>query len=143
MRTSTINSLLCLTLMLGYGPAQAAVQRWECTVIDSQGQRWSHTHTYRPPALYHALEACKRDSAYPESCHHTTLGCELFINGHSTRPFWRCTALDRQGGAWVHQGMRNRMDAALASKARCQQHSRFPSTCYVYTFTCKNLNALE
>ena len=113
---------------------------WQCTARDSTDKEWKASSDYERVAINHAFETCKRESSLPSSCKTSKQDCETFINGVSTRPLWRCIALDQMGKPWQSNLYPHRDDAAIAAKAYCQDQSGFPDTCYINLMTCKNLN---
>lgn len=136
---------LSLFLVLGCIPllSHAQADEWQCSAQDSSDKEWIRKSPYERMAINLAFEACKKESAYPSTCHSAKNGCEAFIGGQSTRPLWRCTALDQLGKAWESNLYRQRDDAALAAKAYCLDNSGSPDTCYINLMTCRNLNELN
>ncbi|WP_028387687.1 hypothetical protein [Legionella fairfieldensis] len=116
---------------------------WRCTSFDGENKEWTVNSNYELSAINKALDACKKQSNRPTSCKTAKETCEVFINGTSTRPMWRCTALDQMAKTWPGNIYAHRDDAAIAAKAYCQQESSFPDTCYINLITCKNLNSRE
>jgi hypothetical protein len=117
-----------------------ATSSWECHVQDSAKQQWASTNFYQRVASSRAFEACKKQSNAPETCFATEESCELFINGSTTKPMWRCTALDQLSRPWRSSIYTHRDDAALAAKHKCHELSEMPDTCYINLMMCKNLN---
>ena len=115
---------------------------WQCRAQDAANQEWVSEADYQLMATNQAYAACKKASAYPKTCKTSKNACEAFINGHTTRPMWRCIALDRLSKRWSSNIYSNPDDAALAAKAYCQDKSQVPETCYVHVFTCRNINEL-
>jgi len=76
----------------------------------------------------------------PMTCKVESEDCEDFIRGKSTRPIWQCTALDRNGKAWVSHANTKRDDAVVAAQAYCLKRSSVPKSCYVNVLTCDNLS---
>lgn len=116
---------------------------WRCTAFDAENKEWTINSNYQLTSVNRAFEACKKQSNLPKSCKAAKETCEVFINGVSTRPMWRCTALDREAAVWLSNVYSQRDDAALAAKAYCQEGSAVPETCYINTVTCRNLNSRE
>lgn len=113
---------------------------WQCTTYDDTGKPWVIRSEYSRMAMNKAFDACKKESTIPASCKTSAQDCEVFVNGLSTRPMWRCTALDRSGAPWISNAYQNRDDAALAARAYCKEQSSIPETCYMNTITCQNRN---
>lgn len=113
---------------------------WKCTAYDSQNYQWENEQTYQLSALNRALESCKKESQVPFSCTVNKDECENFLNGRSTRPAWRCTALDATATFWSSPIFRNAEEASLKVKALCKEQSAVPETCYVNLLTCRNIN---
>ena len=113
---------------------------WECRVQDSTQTQWVGKGTYERSATNKALAACKKESKSPETCKAAKENCEVFVNGKSTRPMWRCTALDQFAKVWRSSIYPHRDDAALGAKAYCQENSGMPDSCYINLMMCKNLN---
>ncbi len=116
---------------------------WECRAHDSTDKEWIARGTYDRVTINDAFSACKKQSASPSTCHAPKEACEVFINGRTTRPMWRCTSLDQLSKVWRSGIYNQRNDAALAAKAHCHQHSAMPDTCYINLLMCKNLNELK
>ena len=116
---------------------------WQCTSIDQDHQSWVSEHEYERTATNQALEACKKQTAVPGSCKVAHEACEFFQHGLSTRPSWRCTALDKDAKAWASNPYPQRDDAAMAAKAYCKERSASPDTCSVNFLTCINLNPVN
>jgi hypothetical protein len=114
---------------------------WLCKAYDESNKQWLAKNSYQRLAINHAYLACKKQSATPNSCKTATEYCEPYINGVSSSPKWRCTALDHRAQPWVSDSHRNRDDAAIGAKAYCEQNSGTPDACYVNLLTCKNMNA--
>lgn len=113
---------------------------WRCTAQDAENKEWLAISNYEISAINKAFDDCKKQSKTPSSCKTAKEACEAFINGISTRPMWRCVALDQKAKTWPSNIYIHRDDAALAAKAYCQQNSVYPDTCYINLITCKNLN---
>ncbi|ARG97545.1 hypothetical protein [Legionella micdadei] len=116
---------------------------WRCTAFDGEDKEWTVDSSYEISAVNKAFEECKKQSKVPSSCKTAKEACEAFVNGKSTRPMWRCTALDQMAKTWLSNVYTHRDDAAIAAKAYCEQNSAFPDTCYINLMTCKNLNSRE
>lgn len=113
---------------------------WTCTTRDSEKLEWTAKNAYQKVAINLAFSACKKQSKNPMTCKASIHDCEGFIQGVSTKPFWRCTALDEAGMPWKSIYYVQRDDAALAAKAYCKDNSAVPDTCYINLVTCKNYN---
>ena len=114
---------------------------WTCKAEDANHMQWSSEGGYERETSTLALDACKKQSSSPSTCFVTGNSCELFINRVTTRPMWRCVALDQLATPW-HSGVHaHREDAAIAAKSYCHQHSTMPYTCYINMLMCKNYNA--
>ncbi len=57
-------------------------------------------NNYELAALNIAFALCKKISIAPESCTKSTNNCEEFIHGLSTKPAWRCAAVDGKAQEW-------------------------------------------
>lgn len=114
---------------------------WHCAARDAANKEWTANSGFSRSAINHAFEACKKESTLPDTCKTSSVDCESFIDGVSTRPAWRCLALDQMGKSWKSNPYPQRDDAAIAAKAYCQDQSGFPDTCYINLMTCKNLNS--
>lgn len=112
---------------------------WRCTTHDSANKEWHAGNIYQKMAMNLAFEACKKESQLPASCKTSIQDCEGFNQGMSTRPRWRCTALDAHALPWQSNFYSQRLDAALAAKAYCKNNSSIPETCYINLVTCSNL----
>lgn len=113
---------------------------WECHAYDSTQKEWTAQGTYDRVAVNKAFSACKKQSTAPNTCQAPKETCEVFINGKTTRPMWRCASLDQLSKVWRSGIYSQRNDAALAAKAYCHQHSAMPDTCYINLLMCRNLN---
>lgn len=113
---------------------------WQCTTHDNANQEWTAQSTYQKMALNLAFDSCKKQSKNPATCKTSGADCEGYRNGLSTKPFWRCTALDKTATAWKSNYYSNRDDAALAAKAYCRSKSTLPESCYINFITCMNIN---
>lgn len=116
---------------------------WRCSAYDSESKEWVVNSGYELSAVNQALDACKKQSNLPKSCKTARETCEYFSNGTSTRPMWRCIALDQLAKEWASNVYAHRDDAAIAAREYCQQKSTFPDTCYINLMTCKNLNSRD
>ncbi|MFA5960277.1 MAG: hypothetical protein WC785_07150 [Tatlockia sp.] len=123
--------------------ADFAGNYWRCTASDAGHHEWAANSSYALAALNKSFDECKKQSSLPASCKTAKESCEMFVNGQSTRPMWRCVALDQMAKAWPSNTYMHRDDAAIAARAYCQQNSGFPDTCYTNLMTCKNLNSRE
>lgn len=112
---------------------------WKCTTKDRMNKQWTMQNSYQKMAFNLSFEACKKESASPESCVISSEDCEGFYLGKTTSPHWKCTALDRTAVAWQSNHYRMRDDAALAALAYCKNNSTVPYTCYVNMVTCFNV----
>lgn len=119
------------------------VNYWQCTTHDNANKQWTVKNMYRKVALNFAFAACKKESQNPASCKASVDDCEGFNQGMSTKPAWRCTAIDREADYWRSNLYIHRDDAALAALAYCRQKSAVPFTCYLNVVTCVNLNDRE
>ncbi len=113
---------------------------WKCAAYDSENMLWEAKGQFERAAVNKAFHACKKQSRVPESCKIATEYCDAIVKGVSTRPMWRCTALDQMAKHWVSNFYLHRDDAALAARAFCEQHSGMPQSCYLNLMTCKNIN---
>lgn len=111
---------------------------WQCTASDAQDKQWVINSQYERQATNEAYAACKKESQVPKTCTVAHEACEAFVHGVSTKPLWKCTALDRFAKPWVSIAYRNRDDAAIAAKAYCEEQSQAPDSCYINLLTCKN-----
>lgn len=113
---------------------------WQCSARDSAENQWLIKDTYQRVASSKAFDACKKQSNAPMTCRSPRNHCEYFVNGITTRPMWRCTALDWDALPWKGNVNSSQDDAALDAKDYCKEGSRLPDTCYINLLTCKNLN---
>lgn len=113
---------------------------WECSAQDNYYQEWKVQNEQQQVAINQALSVCTQQSREPQSCKVAKENCESFINGHSTRPRWRCVAMDDLAKKWASNEYRFRDDAALAALDYCKQQSACAQSCYINLLTCKNLN---
>lgn len=113
---------------------------WQCITHDKANKEWTARNTYQKVAINIAFAACKKESEFPSSCKAAKSGCEGFYMGMSTKPLWRCTALDQTAEPWNSNYYPQREDAALAAKAYCRENSTVPDTCYINMVTCRNFN---
>lgn len=135
--------LFCISITASATPSIDINNYWECRAYDSTDKEWVAQGTYDRVAINEAFSACKKQSSSPGTCQAPKEKCEVFINGRTTRPMWRCTSLDQLSKAWRSGIYSQRNDAALAAKAYCHQHSAMPDTCYINLLMCKNLNELN
>lgn len=116
---------------------------WRCTTYDAENKQWAVNSSYEITAINKSYDECKKESNIPTSCKTAKEACEMFLNGVTTHPMWRCTALDQMAKLWPSNIHTHRDDAAIAAKAYCEQGSAFPDTCYINLMTCKNFNSRE
>ncbi|BCA95612.1 hypothetical protein TUM19329_19730 [Legionella antarctica] len=131
--------LLLLTFYCGSGITAPYLDRsnyWICTTHDNANLQWSAKSTYQKAALNIAYATCKKESKTPSSCKASKADCEGFNQGMSTRPMWKCTALDRTAVPWQSNFYAQRDDAALGARAYCKENSTIPETCYINLVTC-------
>lgn len=141
IRSSSLLILFFHSIVLFADNPELAGDYWQCLVQDAAGKEWSELSSYKLAAINRALDNCKKQSAFPETCKSSQANCEAFIDGHSTRPMWRCMALDFMGNPWYSNLYRQSDDAALAAKAYCRDNSESPDSCYINFITCANMNA--
>lgn len=144
----TLNAILFLNfLFISQGLRAETISPlsnvWRCTAHDAANKEWIINSGYEITAINRAFDACKKESTLPSSCKTSKESCEVFVNGVSTRPMWRCIALDQTAKEWSSNVYSQRDDAALAAKAYCRQSSSVPDTCYINLIACKNLNSRE
>ena len=132
--------ILLFLMAVFINPVWADDSYWQCRAHDTQGNQWVVNNLYEQVATNKAFEACKKQSDAPTSCKALKDNCDYFSNGLSTRPMWRCMALDLMSKIWKNDPRANRDEAALEAEAICKQHSPMPETCYINLMTCKNLN---
>lgn len=113
---------------------------WQCITQDKANKQWTARNSYQKVALNIAFSMCKKESEFPTSCKASKSNCEGFYMGMSTKPLWRCTAMDQTAAPWNSNFYSQRDDAALAAKAYCRENSSVPDTCYINMVTCKNFN---
>ncbi|WED44303.1 hypothetical protein [Legionella cardiaca] len=116
------------------------INYWKCTASDTENREWYGQSDYQLTALNRAMEDCKKQSRAPSTCKTSKADCESIVNGETTRAMWRCVALDLAAIPWPSNIYNHADDALLGAKAYCQANSALPETCYVYLFTCRNLN---
>lgn len=137
-------SLLGTVILLVSNASQAItyvdLNYWKCVAYDATNKEYGGHSDYQLTSLNRALDACKKQSTVPQTCKTAKESCEMVVNGITTKPTWRCVALDYTATPWPSNLYDKPTDAALAAKAYCQAHSVVPETCYMYTFTCRNLN---
>lgn len=136
---STSFLLLCQPILAN--TSNVSVNYWQCTTMDAESKTWLAEGHYQLTAINHAFAKCKKESAYPTTCKTSKNNCEHFINGQSTKPMWRCVALDSAANIWPSNLYTVRDDAALAGLAYCKDNSNIPASCYMNMITCRNLNA--
>ncbi|OGV39212.1 MAG: hypothetical protein A3F46_08585 [Legionellales bacterium RIFCSPHIGHO2_12_FULL_42_9] len=134
-------SFLLLSQLIWAEKPSVATNFWQCTTTDAESKVWTIDGNYQLTAINESFAACKKQSAYPKSCKTSKKNCEHFVNGQSTRPMWRCVALDRAASIWPSNVYAVRDDAALAGLAYCKDNSDIPASCYMNMITCRNLNA--
>ena len=141
--------LLLMTALIVWGSTlfaadgRAITNYWQCSSMDANSRIWTQQSQYELTASSRAYESCKKESALPKTCKITKNDCEQFIDGITTRPMWRCVALDQRAKRWPSQYYINADEAAVAAKNACQQQSKAPSTCYVNLITCRNVNPVS
>ena len=113
---------------------------WVCKTHDRDQIEWAAKSTYQKIALNIAFDACKKRSHDPSTCKTSQEDCEGFHLGMSTKPFWRCTALDRAADHWRSNYYHHKDDAIMAAKAYWKDKSSTPGTCYVNVISCININ---
>ncbi len=113
---------------------------WICNAHDNANRVWPIKSHYQKVALNLAFDSCKKQSKSPTSCKTSAEDCEGFHLGLSTKPFWRCTALDLTANHWKSNYYHHKDDAILGAKAYCKTKSKVPETCYVHILTCMNVN---
>ena len=118
----------------------AQANSWQCTASDAESKQWVISSPYQRQATNEAYTACKRESRIPNTCAVAHEACEAFVNGVSTKPLWKCTALDRFAKPWVSITYSHRDDAAIAAKAYCEEKREAPDSCYINLLTCKNVH---
>lgn len=109
---------------------------WQCITHDNSNKEWIARSDYQKVALNIAFESCKKESSTPETCRASDDNCEGFYQGMSTRPMWKCKALDQLALSWESNFYAQRDDAALGAKAYCKQKSEVPDTCYINMLSC-------
>ncbi|KGP64403.1 hypothetical protein EP47_11565 [Legionella norrlandica] len=132
--------LICLANTGLSAPVISKSSYWKCVTHDKANKQWVANSPYKRVAMNMAFAACKKESEAPASCKTSDSSCEGFINGVSTRPLWRCTAIDLAAQPWESNLYPYRDDAALAAQAFCKEDSTLPETCYVNMVTCINKN---
>lgn len=130
--------LLCMLLLpVTLFSATDTPGTWQCAVHDTSRLQWTVESPYRLTALNKAMEACRKESQNPGSCHTSNQDCDQIVRGFSTRPEWQCVALDDFANPWhSNRNYRVRDDAALAALDYCKAKSAIPKTCYTYVFMC-------
>lgn len=132
--------LICFLPALSLAEPSQNEDYWICKTHDNQNGEWTIKNTYQKVALNLSFDACKKGSKNPSSCNTSKNDCEGFRLGLSTKPYWRCTALDRTAAEWKSNYYPNREDAYLAAKDYCRSKSSEPESCYVHISTCINVN---
>ena len=116
---------------------------WQCTTEDKTLKQWTAKSEYQKVAINVSFDACKKQSAVPQSCKAAKSNCEGYIQGVNASPMWKCTALDTTAVPWQSNFYSHRLDAALAAKDFCKDNSSVPETCYINLVTCRNVNMLN
>lgn len=127
------------TLVLVSPLAHADPNYWICYATDGH-HTWSSPSSEQRSAINNAYDACKKTSDDPAKCSTDKENCDYYMYGKSAKPLWECYALDHNSRRWKNSPRTTRNSAALASKAKCQNHSSFPDSCYMVLWTCKDLN---
>ena len=138
-----IGCLLVLICLPGLGisaPVNENSSYWQCITQDKTNKQWTARNGYQKVALNIAFAMCKKESEFPASCKASKSNCEGFYMGMSTKPLWRCTAVDHTAAPWNSNFYSQRDDAALAAEAYCKENSSVPDTCYINMVTCRNFN---
>src|SRR5688572_19701834 len=86
---------------------------WDCQIKDEAGVQWNIRNPYRLKSLTLALDACRKESQNPLSCHKKNIQCEAFVNGISTTPLWKCRAMDANAVSFTGRIVLNRDEAAF------------------------------
>jgi hypothetical protein len=113
---------------------------WHCYAHDKTDKSFIALGSTEWSSLRTAMKLCKLESKTPKTCKVSREDCDALVNGVSVSPLWQCTALDTLGHAFEGGVYRVGDNAIYGAKNRCYSHSVVPATCYVYAFTCKNLN---
>ncbi len=132
--------LICFLPSLCIATSDQNGDYWICKTHDNANREWINKSSYQKVALNLSFDRCKKESKNPRSCKTSANDCEGFHLGLSTKPYWRCTALDSTATAWKSNYYTNKDDAYLAAKAYCKSKSKVPDTCYVNFMTCLNAN---
>ena len=132
--------LILFPLTLFAHPLAGTADSWTCHAEDSTNKQWAGAGSFERVATNKAIEDCKKQSEFPATCKTSKESCEAFINGATTRPMWRCTALDQFSKVWRSAIYTHRDDAALGAKDYCKENSSMPDTCYINLMMCHNLN---
>ena len=133
-----LNGLLNAHVTFAYPISESG--DWECSAYDVHYREWKTPSVYQRLAINRALDVCKKESETPSSCTVAQEQCEQFVNGKSTRPLWRCIALDDRAKKWVSNVYSKRDDAAIAALDYCKANSASSQSCYINLLTCKDLN---
>jgi hypothetical protein len=132
--------LLMFVPTIGFTDPLTNGNYWQCVTHDKTNKVWTAQSAYQKMAINIAFAACKKESQHPTTCKTAVVDCEGFNQGVSTKPMWRCTALDRAAQPWKSDFYPQQDDAALGAKAYCKDNSTVPDTCYVNLVTCRNVN---
>lgn len=116
---------------------------WQCVAKDDDSKQWMITSSYQRNATNHAIELCKKESIHPLTCKVDGDDCDSLVNGLSTKPLWRCVALDQSAKPWTGNLSQNRDSAAISAQSICKEQSQMPGTCYINILTCTNLTSRE
>lgn len=126
-------------------PDAATQPHFTCMAYDSEQKQWAGESTYAITASNKALDGCKKQSHFPESCKIAKEQCqdiEQFTSAAGpSQALWRCTALDQAAKTWVGNTYSQGDAAAIAAKEYCRKNSSIPDSCYVNLLTCVNINA--
>ncbi|CEK10713.1 hypothetical protein [Legionella hackeliae] len=143
MKNKLITIAFCSIFLLSQTTLSAELSDsnyWKCTSYDADNKSWTAHSDYQITSINKAFDACKKQSRVPTTCKTSKEDCEAIVNGMTTRAMWRCLALDLAAVPWFSNIYDKASDAAMGAKAYCQANSALPETCYVYLFTCRNLN---
>lgn len=132
--------LLLLVPFLGFANVNEAQDYWVCKTRDNSDREWVVKNKYQKIALNISFDSCKKQSKKPMTCKTSNNSCEGFHLGLSTKPYWRCVAIDSKAAAWKSNYYPNKDDAYMAAKAYCKSKSKIPDTCYVHVLSCENIN---
>jgi hypothetical protein len=126
--------------LLGFANPNENKDYWICKSHDNSNREWTIKNNYQKIAINQSFDACKKESKNPRTCKTSDNDCEGYHLGFSTKPYWRCMALDKTANHWKSNYYSNKDDAFLAAKAYCRSESRAPDSCYVNMITCANVN---